>query len=157
MNRLNKKASDISSRKTIFYIIFGFLAVATFLIIIFLIPARSSEISTIAPGLEDYIIIGRLMNSPSCFAFQDELTKRTKENLVDIKKFTQQSLDNCYNEKETSLKAYRITLEYENEKKTIATMNWEGFLSKSKKFYVNVNDEEKIKQGTIVIDIQNAK
>ena len=156
MKSFNKKA-DISGRKVVFYIIFGFMAAMAFLIIVFLIPSKASEISTIPRGLEDYILINRLLNSKDCFAFQDQAAKRTYEGIIDISKFNQQNLDKCYSEKDTSLKAYRIELQYENEKKSIATANWEGFLSESQKFGVNTIINGKIKRGIIQVDIQNAK
>ena len=154
--KIINKAADISARKMVFYIIFGFLAAATFLIIVFLLPSKGSEIGTIPQGLEDYLAFNRFTDSPDCFAFQDSDTKITQQGIIDAKKFNQKNLDKCYNEKDSSLKAYRITLEYQDKKQTIATMNWEGFLSSSKTFDVTINDNGEIKRGKLALDVQNA-
>ncbi|MDP6547350.1 MAG: hypothetical protein QF917_00105 [Candidatus Woesearchaeota archaeon] len=141
----------------IFYGIFGFLTVLTFLIIMWFTYSDRSEISKIPLGLEDYILVQRFLNSPSCFAFQDEDTGRIYPNILDLEKLNKVNLDNCYNIDNTNMKAYRLTIDHGKNKITLNTKNWEGFLKKAETEYIFIKDNGEIKPAKLFIEVQNAK
>lgn len=154
---LSNKKSDISARKIIFYAVFGFVAIVVFFLIVWLTGSKSLEISKIPPGIENYLTSQRFLNSPSCFAFQDENTKRTYLWSIDLRKFNQETLNKCYNAEDTKVNAYRLTMTYENQKITLNTKNWEGFLKKAETKHVSIYDEGKTKRGELFIETQDAK
>lgn len=152
----NKKA-DISARKLIFYIIVSFILTAIFLLITWLAYSDKSKISEIPIELENYITVQRFLNSPYCFIYSDKDTNRVYHWIIDIKKFNQNNLNKCYNAGDTKVKAYRLTISYGDEKITINTKNWEGFLKKAETKHVFANDEGTIQSADLFIETQNAK
>ena len=155
---VHKKAeTDISARKVIFYIVFGILASITFLFIVFLVPANASEISRIPEGMENYILIQRYLTSSSCFIYADKDTSRAYAGIIDAEKFTQANLDRCYDVQDSNAKAYRLTLNYGKDPKTIKTKNWEGFLAKAQTEKIKVYENNQMKEGTFFIEMQDAR
>ena len=152
----NKKA-DMSARKIIFYGIFGFLAVVAFLLLVWITSTNRSEISKIPPNLENHLLVQRFLNSPFCFAFQDEEINKIYPGIIDLTKFNEDNLNKCYNAEDTNVKAYRLTLSYNNEKISINTKNWEGFLKKAETKHVSVYDDGIIQRGELLIEMQDVK
>jgi len=147
----------IHPRKVIYYLIWGFLLITVVLVLLFLVPAGVGEISLIPAGLESYLLTQRYANSNSCFAFHDEKIARTYPSIIDPEKFTKENLDSCYDTQDTKIKAYRLTLKYDKISKTISTKNWEDIASKSQIESVLINDNNKIKRGSLLIELQNAQ
>lgn len=152
----NKKA-EISARKMIFYIVSIPVIVIAFLLLVSILPTIKSEIAKIPPGLEDHLLVQRFLNSPLCFAFLDKETNKVYPRTIDLTKFNEDNLNRCYDAEETNVKAYRLTLVYNNEKITINTRNWEGFLKKSETEYVFVFDEGETQGAKLLIEMQDAK
>lgn len=153
---INKKA-QIAGRKMIFYIVFAFIAAITFLLIVYMVSSDKSDISVIYPGLEDYLLTQRFLLSQECFAYQDD-SGRTYPWTIDIRKFTQNNLDECYTADKTNVKAFRLTLSYGASKTTLSTKNWEGFLKKAETKKVEVYDQgRKTGTGELFIEIQYEK
>ena len=109
------KKSQIASRKIVFYIIAAIVISIAFLLLVLIIPSKKSEIAIIPDGLENYLLTQRFFNSPSCFAFafQDEKTSRAYPWIIDLAKFNQNNLNDCYDANNKDVKAYRLTLSYE--------------------------------------------
>lgn len=147
----------MSARKVIFYTIFGFVAVIAFILLVWMVPSYKSELGTIPPNLENHLLIQRFLNSPFCFTYQDEDTNRFYPGVIDLTRFNQDNLDECYNAENTEVKAFRLTLDYNNEKITINTNNWGGFLKKTQTEHVFVYDEGEIQRAELLVEIQNAK
>lgn len=154
---LSNKNADISGRKIIFYAVFGFTAAIVFLLILWLTASKESELSKIPPGIETYLTSQRFLNSPLCFAYQEENTKRAYHWIIDLRKFNQEVLNKCYNAENTKANAYRLTLTHGSEKKTLTTKNWEGFFKKAETKHIKVYDGEKIQNAEIFLEIQDAK
>ncbi len=106
------KKSQIASRKIVFYIIAAIIISIAFLLLVYVIPSRKSEIALIPLTLENYLLTQRFFNSPSCFAFQDEKTSRAYPWIIDLEKFSQDNLNKCYDANNKDVKAYRLTLGY---------------------------------------------
>ncbi len=108
----SSKKSQIASRKIVFYIIAAVVISIAFLLLVWIIPSKKSEIALIPPSLENYLLTQRFFNSQSCFAFQDEKTNRVYPWIIDLAKFDQNNLDKCYDANNKDVKAYRLTLSY---------------------------------------------
>ena len=115
------------------------------------------ESHLIPPDLENHLLTQRFLNSPLCFTYQDEDTNRFYPGVIDLTKFNQDNLNKCYNAEDTKVKAYRLTLDYNNEKITINTKNWEGFLKKAQTEHVFVYDEGETQRAELLIEMQNVK
>lgn len=153
---LGKKA-DISGRKMIFYIVVAILLSVALLFVVIIVPSRNSQISEIPFGVENDILIERFVSSPYCFIFQDKDTKRSFPLLIDRQRFTQENIEQCYGSDSTNTKGFRLTLTFENQKLTITTKNWQGFIKKAETKQVSVYDNGKMQSGELYIEIQDAK
>jgi len=152
---VNKKAAT-EGRKIVFYIVFGFVATIVFLFIVWLTASDKSGLAEIPIGMENYLISQRFLNSPQCFALKDEDLGRVFA-IIDFNKFNQEILDKCYNAKNTNVKAYRLTLNYRNEKKILSTRNWEGFLRQAEVLPILVASNGEIERGELFVEMQDAK
>ena len=141
----------------IFYLIVGFVLIAAFFVVVFFVSSDRSIISKIPVDLENYLIIQRFLNSPECFVLYDKNIGRAYQSTIDLGKFNQLSIDRCYNAEDTLVKAYRLTLKYSNQKITINTKNWQGFIKKSETRQIFVNDNGKIDRAELYIEVQDAK
>ncbi len=150
------RKGDISGRKMIFYIVFAVVATITFLLIVYMVSTDKSKIAVIQPGLEDYLLMQRFLLSPNCFVYQDD-SGRAHPWTIDIEKFNQNSLNQCYDAENTKAKAFRLTISYGTFKSTLITKNWEGFIKKAETKHVYVNDKGQIKQGELFIEVQDVK
>ena len=153
--KLNKKA-DIIGRKQVFYVVAVFLVVAAFFVVFSFISSNKSGISELPSGLENYLMVQRFLNSPLCFAFQDADTGRVIPSTIDLAKFSEASLNRCYNVQGTNVKAYRLTLGYDDKTIPISTGNWEGFFTRAETRSIFVFDSS-IKKAELLIETQNAK
>lgn len=153
---LNKK-SEVSARKIIFYGVACFVIVAAFFLIVWISYSGKSKINEIPSGLENYILAQRFLRSPVCFTLKDKDTNRAYPMAIDLEKFNQANLDNCYNAEGTQVKAYRLTLDYSGTKININTRNWEGFLKKAETKKILLYDHGKIQMAELFVEAQDAK
>ncbi|MBI2102136.1 hypothetical protein HYT53_06005 [Candidatus Woesearchaeota archaeon] len=153
----SSKKGDILGRKMVFYVIAIFVIVAAFFVVTPAIASDKSKISELPEGLENYFLIQRFLNAPSCFALQDRDTGRTFPMTIDIEKFNEANLNKCYNAQDTSVKAYRLTLKYGNVEKSLSTKNWQGFFRKAETKRVFAYDNGNVQKAELIIETQNAK
>ena len=149
--------SSIAGRKLIYYIVVIPIIVTGFFIVVWIVSSNKSSISEIHAGVEDYLVLQRFLNSPSCFAFVDNDLKRVSSWMIDLSKFTQENLEKCYNADSTRVNAYRITLSYNDQKVVISTKNWEGFFKKAETRRIYLYNNNKIQKAELFIEMQNAK
>ena len=153
---LNKK-STIAARKVIHYMVATILISIGFLILVWIIPHNQSEISIIPSALENYLLTQRFFSASSCFTYQDEETNRVYPLTIDLTKFNEDGLNKCYDAENRDVKGYKLTLEYDNEKITINTKNWEGFIKKREKSQIFVYDSGVIQKAELFIEVQDVK
>lgn len=151
--KLTKK-SQIIGKEALSYVILGIFLAITILFIAYFLPKSNAEISKIPEGLEDYLLAQRFFSSKSCFTYLEG--RRLYPSIIDINKFNQATLDSCYSESDSGIKAFRLTLDYNNEKKVLSTKNWQGFLKRASTETIFVYDNDKIYEGKILIEIQDA-
>lgn len=158
-SKMRDKKAQISGRKMLFYAIFAFMAAITFLFTIHYVGSQRSEIAKPPFGVPDYLVSYRFLNSPDCFAYEDQESDRAYPWTIDLGKFNPKNLNNCYNTKDTKVKAYRFTLSFRDYKSTIATSNWEGFLKKAETKTVSVynNDRLESTEAELFIEMQDVK
>ena len=103
-------------------------------------------------------MIERFLNSPECFAYQDE-TGRTYNKVIDLNKFKSQSqIDKCITTQGSKF-AFKLILDVtgSNEKFYISTSNWlERFYFKEEQRNVLVYTDDKINSEKLTIYTQNA-
>ncbi len=93
---MNKKAQFDVARKSISWMIMGSLLTIAVLILAIVLSIYQSTIFSIPGELEAQTISMRFVNTPECFAYQDSVTERIYPGIIDINKFTQDRMDDCY-------------------------------------------------------------
>ncbi len=99
-----------------------------------------------------------------CFAYKDAISQRSYPGIVDIKKFTQENTDNCYDVDENLLKGcFKIELNNIDNKKIneVSTRNWQScagslrgdskYEEKSTPYYVLYKEKDKTEGGKLII------
>lgn len=65
---------------------------------VFLVIATSTyqvEVTSILGNLESTVMEFRILNSPDCFIYQDPVTKRAYPHVIDLERFTEESVMRC--------------------------------------------------------------
>ena len=155
----NRKAAEnwIMDTMPVFLL---FVAVLGFSVFLFVETANTFilEDIEIPKNVEEHILIERFLNSPECFAYQDE-TGRTYNKVIDLNKFKSQSqIDKCITTQGSKF-AFKLILDVtgSNEKFYISTSNWlERFYFKEEQRNVLVYTDDKINSEKLTIYTQNA-
>ncbi|MEK6900175.1 MAG: hypothetical protein AABX05_03555 [Nanoarchaeota archaeon] len=102
------------TRKQIFWMIIGVVAIIVLLSLVFMLRSYQKELVEVPDELQAELIILRFVNNPDCFAYQDANNGRAFPGVIDVSKFTQERLDKCYaTEKEKGFKDLNFGLDLE--------------------------------------------
>jgi len=139
------------SDKGFFWAIVLMLVMAIFMgVIMWLVFQAKGTTEGVFEGLEDKMYESRMIYSPNCIAYKDELTGRTYSGTIDLHKFTDQNMERCIPLSDVNERAIIIELSYRNSEgeyvyKSIRTSNWDGkkgqSLLRSHSLPVNVHGE----------------
>lgn len=88
-------AFDIA-RKTLYWGIAGFMLSILVLGLVILLLTYNSQLTKIPPKLEVKILSSRFLYSQKCFAYQDPVTDRIYPRLIDLTRFTNKTIAECY-------------------------------------------------------------
>jgi hypothetical protein len=94
--KTNKKGQFDVVRKSIFWLIIGVAVTMAIFAFAMILASYSNRITTIPPEFEAEVISLRFTNIPECFTYQDSITKRVYPGIIDLEKFTQERLNDCY-------------------------------------------------------------
>jgi len=123
--RMNQKA-QFEIRKTIFWTVV--MTIVTILIFVFALQISEfkNKMVKTPEELRAEMISLRFTNSPDCFAYQE--SERAYPGIIDLTKFKESNLINCY--PVADKKDYNFGLKLQKEKKELRT----------KKYYLNNRD-----------------
>jgi len=164
----SKKASGyILGKKPIYFIITLICLTISFLMFSYAISKEVSSTAYIPNNLEANILINRLLNSPYCFAYQDEETGRAYPRIIDLEKFNEKNLEDCYSTEDSNLKSFKLTLKSpelnippegnSDEKKNknfVLTQNWGASRYTQTSQYVLIHYKENFYRGKVLIAMQ---
>ncbi|MBI2573376.1 hypothetical protein HYV86_05930 [Candidatus Woesearchaeota archaeon] len=86
---------DVAS-KSMYWLVMGFTISLLLISFVFLISGYKDKLTHVPAEVRSDFISLRFANNPDCFAFQDELTGNVIIGSIDLAKFTQERLDDCY-------------------------------------------------------------
>jgi len=122
---ITKKAQFDFTRKSIYWMIAGFILTIVVVAYVFVLAGYNSKLTYVDPKLRAEFLTLRFVNNPDCFSYQDQETKITTSSIIDSTKFTEQQLYNCYHtEQGEGYNDFNFQLVLENEKKEILTNNY---------------------------------
>jgi hypothetical protein len=102
------------------------------ILVLVIFPRYEQSLVEVPPELRAELISLRFVNTPECFTYQDQITGRIFAGVIDLQKFNQQQLDECYRtEQEKGFTDYNFGLELEGytpivdgQKKSLRTNNF---------------------------------
>lgn len=110
-------------------IVLPFIIILTGVVILVVFNVRES-IGGVLPGTEELIIETRLLYSPNCLAYKDQYTGRVYTGMIDLDKFTEETLTSCVHYTSATDPALRLELTYtdfegEQIAESITTQNFD--------------------------------
>jgi len=118
---MNKKGQFSVARKSIYWMIAVSVITLVVLGFFWMLASYQSSLTAIDPEVRAELISLRFVNSPECFTYVDEKTGKALLREIDLEKFTEERLQNCYAaEKEN----YNFKLVLEEEGQEITTENY---------------------------------
>lgn len=152
----NKKAQFDFTRKSIYWMIAGFILTLVVVAYVFVLAGYNAKLTYVDPKLRAEFLTLRFVNNPDCFAYQDKETKITSNGIIDLTKFNEKQLYNCYHtEQNEGFRDFNFKLVLENQKTEIITNNY--FNKKDFTLYKEVlirNKESKVTKDRLIIYIQ---
>ncbi len=95
MNKKGVSAFDLAG-KSVYWTISVVVLTGVILAFIGMLASYSADLRKVPEGLEVELISLRFTNSPDCFTYQDEKNGRIYPLVIDLSKFTQKRMGNCY-------------------------------------------------------------
>lgn len=151
----SKKGSGfLLGKKPIYFIIVAFFLFIVFILFSYLILSNISSTTTFPENVETTVFINRFLNSPECFAYQDEETGRTYTSIIDLDKFNNEHLNECYSADEDSPIAFMLDLKGSDSQEGVLTSNWRAKKINRMSQYVIIYDKGNFYSETLLIAVQ---
>ncbi len=152
---MNRKAQFDVARKTIFWMIAGFLIAIIILAFTFTIADYRSKLTYVPPQMKAEFITLRFANIPQCFAYRDEVTGRVYSSTIDLAKFTRERLFSCYHtDPKEGYQDYNFRLVLKKTNKEIFTNNYFNKDDFTQFKQVLVKDGDTFTEDTLYIYVQ---
>ena len=143
------------ARKTIFWMIAGFLIVMVILGFAIVLGSYQSKLTYLSPKLKADLISLRFANIPECFAYQDPVSGRVYPGIVDLNKFNNEQLFGCYHTNpEKGFKDYNFGLKLLNEDKFVHTNKYYNKIDFTITKKVLVKNGDEISKDDLYIYVQ---
>lgn len=120
----NGQIFDVA-RKSIYWIIAGFLIVAVVGLVAFTLANYQGKLTRVPPQLSAEFITLRFTNLPECFAAVDKNTGMVQTGSIDTAKFNQETLNRCYStETEKGFKTFNFRFKLASSGQELMTNNY---------------------------------
>lgn len=158
---MKDKKGDTTAEDTFHLILLTFALTITALVFVGFLSAASTNKTKIIEGVEETILMQRIMTSPECFLYRDNVN-RVYPGIFDISKFTQERFYSCFNNSKNNYE-FKVTLFYqesgeEQTTKALKTQNWDekGVFEQDSPMNILLKSEEKesFMDGKLVVAYQ---
>ncbi len=152
MQGMDKRGDEHSS--FVVYMVIAIFVIAFMVIGYLYITSTVKYLSTYtSKDLHTNIVVQRFLYSPTCFAYFDYELNRAYPNIIEWRKFSDESLGNCIKSEKY---AFRLALQNldTSQAKVIQSPNWKNTPSETIIRPVLIQDG-KIYRGKLTIDVQN--
>ncbi|HLC52560.1 MAG TPA: hypothetical protein VJI98_04920 [Candidatus Nanoarchaeia archaeon] len=142
------------SMKTVYWIIAAFVIGLIITAFAFVLASHNARLNNMPIELRGELIALRFVNSPDCFAYQEE--GRVLAGVLDKSKFTLEQLNRCYKtEPETGFRDFNFRLKLASSDRSINTNNYFNVDKLTIRQKVLVRDGEKISSDELLIFVQD--
>ncbi|MEK6937562.1 MAG: hypothetical protein AABX04_00815 [Nanoarchaeota archaeon] len=112
-------------KKQIFYLIASVLFIAAAVFYVYTYSTIESQLTYLPEKIKAEAISLRFTNIPECFAYVDPVTGRVYAGIIDLNKFNQKQMDNCYfTDPEKGFQEYNFRLWLKNKNLNVITNNY---------------------------------
>jgi len=155
---MNKKAQFEVARKSIYWMIAGFVITLVVIGFVLIIVNYRNALTEFPPELNAEFISLRFTNIPECFAYQDAETKRVYPGIIDLEKFTTERMEqSCYKtDPEKGHGTFNFELELRDKGVAIKTNNYFNAPVFTLRRNVFVKDANGISKDELLIHTQVA-
>lgn len=105
---MNRKAQFEAARKTIYWMMAGVVITIVVIAFAMIMASYQSKLMEVPPRLRAELISLRFLNTPECFAYEDEISGRIFPGVIDLSRFNEETLGECY--KSGSIKNFNFQL-----------------------------------------------
>ncbi len=142
--------------KVVFGLVIGILTTIAFIAFVSLLATYKANILYTPSSLRAEIITTRFTHNPTCFAYEDPVTKRIYGRSIDLTKFTTEQMNACYAPPQgAGYERYNFQLVLEKNQQEVRTNNYyysaDDFTLYQK---VLVYDGTTFKPDTLIIYVQ---
>ena len=119
---MNRKAQSEVARKSVYWMLAGVVITIVVFAFAFVLASYKGKLTQVSPNLKAELLALRFSNSAECFAYQDFNTGRVQSGIIDINKFNEQQLFDCYHTGEhKGIKTFNFRLKLETSGEEITT------------------------------------
>lgn len=120
-----RKAQFELARKTIYWMIAGLIISMLVLAFALILGNYTGKLTSVPKELQAELISQRFGNVPECFAEQDNLTQKVFPGMLDLSKFSEERMAQCYaTDKEKGIKQFNFRLKLAKAGKEVSTNNY---------------------------------
>jgi len=156
---MSNKAQFDSAVKTVYWIIAGFVIVTVVLVFAITLAGYKDRLTAVPPELKAELTSFRFTNNADCFALQETNTGKTMAGIIDLKKFNQSVLDNCYKTDDDviGIRQMNFQLVLRNFDRSISTNNYKNAYQDKLTIQkeVLVWSSNKMEKDTLLIYVQD--
>lgn len=162
--KMNKKSTIAVEKALIYGFVVAILLSVLFIVLVFILGVDVVGYTKITPGLEEFIFTQRFLNSPECFAYQED--GMIKPRVIDWGKFDEYSPNKCYSTSNENVLAFGFILHNLDtgeikpdtpDTNPFQTKNWHGDENKYKEFDVRIYKDNKLYNGKLIVEIKNVE
>lgn len=134
LKKISKIGGDTETDTQFFWTLFVVPGMIIFLALsVYVISLLLTSKVTIIEGVKDSAYESRILGSPNCFAYQDELSGRVYNGYIELKKFNEIRFRECFNTQEADQRGIILLLDYDNNQIELTTENVKSKISATEK------------------------
>lgn len=150
---MDKKAQESAfevANKTVFFMIMAVVLGGLAIFFFWAISEYERQLAHVSPAAQAEFLTLRFTHSADCFAYHDPETKQIYPDIIDLQKFTAETLSHCYVSADRKAFNFQLVL----DDKTIATDYWVGVKAFTLYRPVMVKEGNQLKRTRLTINVQ---
>ncbi len=152
---MNKKAQQEIAVKSLFFPLIIFVIIIVIMAFFWMIANYTGKLAEIPPELKAELISLRFTNTPECFAYENVEVGRVYPGIIDLDKFNQEQLNNCYlTESERGYTDYNFGITLKEQNINLLTNNYFNTVSFTIYKDVIVRDGNHLFKDQLIIYVQ---
>lgn len=144
-------------RKSIYWMIAGFVIAMLMIAFVIIIVGYQERLTAVPAEMKAQFITLRFVTNPDCFAYQDAVTGRVFPYTIDLSKFTQERMEECYRpDIENGFNTLNFKVTIDDGGKSLRTNNYYHVDQSRAGYAVMIWDGKQFVRGSVSIDVQES-